>query len=64
LYVNGTQVATFNASGAMAVSTGPLKIGGNAVFGSEWFSGLIDDVRVYDRALPAIEIQGDMTRAP
>ena len=34
------------------------------MFGSEWFSGLIDDVRVYDRALPAIEIQGDMTRAP
>ena len=64
LYVNGTQAATLNASGAMAASTGPLKIGGNAVFGSEWFSGLIDDVRVYDRALPAIEIQGDMTRAP
>jgi glucose/arabinose dehydrogenase/PKD repeat protein len=64
LYVNGTQVSTLNASGAMAVSTGPLKIGGNAVFGSEWFSGLIDDVRVYDRALSTAEIQGDMTRAP
>ena len=63
LYVNGTQAATTALSGAMAVSTGPLKVGGNALW-SEWFAGLIDDVRVYDRALSATEIQGDMTRAP
>jgi hypothetical protein len=59
LYVNGTQVRALSASGAMTVSTGPLKIGGNAIW-SEWFAGLIDDVRVYNRALTAAEIQGDM----
>jgi glucose/arabinose dehydrogenase/PKD repeat protein len=63
LYVNGTQAASLALTGAMAVSTGPLTIGGNGVW-SEWFAGLVDDVRVYDRALTAAEIQGDMTRAP
>src|SRR6185437_9519651 len=39
--------------------TGLLKIGGNAIWG-EWFNGLIDEVRVYNRALSAAEIQVDM----
>ena len=34
----------------MAASTGVLRLGGNGVWG-EWFAGLIDEVRVYDRAL-------------
>src|SRR6185436_9632111 len=37
-------------------------IGGNAVW-PEWFTGLIDEVRVYDRALSATEVQTDMTRS-
>ena len=32
------------ATGSITTSTGPLKIGGNAIWG-EWFSGLIDEVR-------------------
>ena len=39
--------------------TGALRIGGNAIW-AEWFSGLIDEVRVYNRALPAAELQADM----
>ena len=39
------------------------KLGGNAIFGSEWYAGLLDDVRVYNRALSATEIQTDMSRA-
>jgi glucose/arabinose dehydrogenase len=62
LYVNGTQAATRTAGGAMSVSTRPLKIGGNAVWG-EWYAGLLDDVRVYNRALTATEIQTDLGRA-
>ena len=62
LYVNGVLAATLPVSGPMAVSTGPLKIGGNAIFGSEWYAGLIDDVRVYDRPLSPAEIQTDMSR--
>ena len=39
-----------------------LRIGGNNIWG-EWFSGLIDEVRIYERALTAAEIQTDSTRA-
>ena len=46
----------------MGNSTGALKIGGNAIWG-EWFKGLIDDVRVYNRPLSAVEIQDDSSRA-
>ena len=37
----------------------PLRIGGNAIWG-EYFQGQIDEVRVYNRAALAIEIQTDM----
>ena len=62
LYVNSTQVSSRAISGAMAVSSGALRIGGNAVWG-EHFNGLIDEVRVYERALSAAEIQADRDRA-
>ena len=42
------------------MSTAPLRIGGNSIWG-EYFSGLIDEVRVYNRALTAAEVQADMT---
>jgi hypothetical protein len=60
LYVNGTLAATTTQTGAMATSTNPLRIGGNTIW-TEWFAGLIDEVRVYNRALSATEIQSDMT---
>jgi hypothetical protein len=59
LYVNGTQVASVAASGAITTTAGSLRIGGNNIW-SEWFAGVIDDVRVYNRALTATEIQTDM----
>ena len=59
LYVNGVQVSSRPVSGAVAGSTSPLRIGGNTVWG-EYFAGLIDEVRIYNRALPASEIQADM----
>jgi hypothetical protein len=60
LYVNGAQVRSLAAGGSISVSTGQLKLGGNAIW-SEWFAGLMDDVRIYSRALTAAEIAGDMT---
>jgi hypothetical protein len=61
LYVNGVQAGSLPFAGSMPASTGPLRLGGNAVWGDgEWFAGLIDEVRVYDRALSASEIQQDM----
>jgi hypothetical protein len=60
LYVNGTLVATKAASGSIAVTANPLRFGGNAIWG-EWFSGALDDLRVYNRALTGGEIATDMS---
>ena len=62
LYVNGVQVASTAVTGTLINSTGALRIGGNTVWG-EYFSGLIDEVRVYERALSAAEIAADKDRA-
>ena len=59
LYVNGDQVSSAPLTGSIAVSSGPLRIGGNAIWG-EFFHGLIDEVRVYNQALAPSEIQADM----
>src|ERR1700754_2106036 len=61
LYVGGRLVSSRAAAGGLSVSGGALRIGGNAVWG-EYFKGLIDEVRVYNRALSASEIGADMTR--
>jgi hypothetical protein len=62
LYVNGRPVLRIAATGALAASRGPLRIGGNSVWG-EWFRGRIDEVRIYDRALSPSEILADRHRA-
>ena len=62
LFVNGTQVATEAAAGSIATSTGALRIGGNGI-SPEWYAGLVDEVRLYNRALTATEIQADMNRS-
>ena len=59
LFVNGVQAGSLAFSGSMAASTGLLRLGGNSIWG-EWFAGLVDEVRVYNRALSASEIQQDM----
>jgi hypothetical protein len=59
LYVDGSLVSTAAVSGSIEPSSGPLRIGGNSVW-DEWFAGLIDEVRVYNRALSQSEIQTDM----
>jgi glucose/arabinose dehydrogenase/PKD repeat protein len=61
-FVNGAQAATMAITGSIATSASPLRIGGNTVW-TEWFSGLIDDVRVYNRALTQTQIQSDMNTA-
>ena len=59
LYVNGVQVASRAQTGAIATSSGALTIGGDALYGQH-FSGRIDEVRIYNSALSASEIQTDM----
>jgi RHS repeat-associated protein len=58
-YVNGVIAGTNTGNGPIIPSSGPLRIGGNSIWG-EWFDGLVDDVRIYRRALTAAEIQTDM----
>ena len=59
LFVNGTQVATTPQTGPLQTTTTPLRIGGNVPY-TEFFLGRIDDVRIYNRAQAATEIQSDM----
>jgi hypothetical protein len=60
LYVNGELVDTGSASDVKAGGGGPLTIGGNEAFeAGEYFSGKIDEVRVYSRALDAGEVAAD-----
>jgi glucose/arabinose dehydrogenase len=60
LYVNGTQVASQSRTGNLQVTGTPLRIGGNT-YGTEFFPGRLDEVRVYNRALSQSEIQTDMS---
>jgi hypothetical protein len=60
LYLNGSQVGSIAVSGSIPVSNGVLHIGGDSVWG-EWFAGLIDNIRIYNRALSVSEIQTDMS---
>ena len=62
LYVNGTQVSSTAHTGSIATSTNPLQIGGDSIYG-QYFAGLIDNVRVYNVALTAAQIQSDEAAA-
>jgi hypothetical protein len=59
LYVNGVQVNSRAQTGAIAISTNALQFGGDSIYG-QYFQGTIDEIRIYNRALSATEIQGDM----
>src|SRR5262249_19679228 len=59
LYVGGNQVASRSQTGSIPASSYPLTLGGDPVY-SQFWAGSIDEVRVYNRALSAAEIQADM----
>jgi hypothetical protein len=61
-FVNGAAVGSLQVEGDLATGSGPLSFGANHVWG-EQFRGLIDEVRVYNRALSTAEIGTDMTRS-
>lgn len=60
-YVNGQLVGSKATSASIDVTNGVLRIGGDSVWPGELFPGVIDEVRIYNRALSATEIQTDMT---
>jgi len=57
LYINGSLVST--VAGAHTTSNNPLEFGRWSA-GTEYWNGLIDEVRLYSRALSQAEIQTDM----
>jgi hypothetical protein len=59
LFVNGTQVSSRATTGTIQTTASPLWLGGNQPYG-EYFEGVIDDLRIYNRALGESEIQADM----
>lgn len=63
IYVNGALATVAQSlTGTIQTSTGALRIGGNSIWG-EYFQGLIDEVRIYNRALSSAEIVTDMNTA-
>lgn len=61
LYVNGVQVGSRAQIGTLDVSANPLRIGGNSVWTGQFFQGIIDEVRIYNRALSQAEIESVST---
>jgi hypothetical protein len=54
LFADGTQVSEVTATGAGDISTGNLLVIG--LLGTAFFNGVIDDIRIYNRALSSSEI--------
>jgi ECF sigma factor/Concanavalin A-like lectin/glucanases superfamily len=52
--------ASAAANGAIDTGSGALRIGNNSIFSNEGFVGMIDEVRIYNRALSATDILNDM----
>jgi hypothetical protein len=59
LYENGVLVSSSVQSGNILTSSNALQIGGDSIFG-QYFAGGIDEVRIYNVALTAAQIQADM----
>ena len=59
LPINGVLAASRARTGSIGVSSFPLTIGADTLHGS-YYNGVIDEVRIYNRALAASEIQTDM----
>src|SRR5207249_562493 len=56
IYVNGELKASVDAVGQMEITSYPLYIGADYNSPGGYFTGKIDDVRIYNRALSAAEI--------
>src|SRR3989338_2464400 len=56
-YINGTQSGTdLSVTGSGSPGAGSIKVGGYPAFGDEYFTRLIDEVGIWERALSATEI--------
>ena len=63
-YINGVAVGTKNFTGTILTSAGfPMRFGKycDTVHGTRYWTGMIDEVRVWDRALTASELLANMS---
>ncbi len=59
IYVNGVEAGKLlKVPGSIVQSNGVLSIGGDPRFG-ELFKGVVDDVKIFNRVLPAVDIAAD-----
>lgn len=61
IFIDGVEDPnTNNRSESLMTNADPLQIGGDQAFATREFDGLIDEVRIYERALSLAEINADM----
>jgi len=58
IYIDGREDARVASTGQIALSTNPLWIGNNSGSTARQLGGLVDDVRIYSRALSEAEVAG------
>jgi glucose/arabinose dehydrogenase/chitodextrinase len=61
-YVNGALVSTGNLSATITARGNPLRVGSDAST-EQFYKGLLDNVRVYNRALSSADVSADMNAA-
>jgi hypothetical protein len=65
IYVNGVPTGEIGQSGSIQIGAQPLLMGAHAAsWDRNWLEGAIDEVRIFNRALTAQEIQQYMYLAP
>jgi hypothetical protein len=62
-FLDGREVGSVPKPGSITTTAGVLRLGANLAYGGEYYQGLMDDVRLYDRALSGVEILLDQDRA-
>ncbi|MFH1229262.1 MAG: LamG-like jellyroll fold domain-containing protein [Candidatus Aenigmatarchaeota archaeon] len=62
-YANGALVSTVSISGSIATTADNLRIGARTAF-SQYFNGMMDEVKVWDKALSASEVQSEYGGIP
>lgn len=61
IYIDGVLAGSQPFAGSIAVNNQPLTIGGHPGFANEYFSGTLDESRIWNRALTPCEINNNLT---
>ncbi len=61
VYIDGVMYGSLNFAGSIAVNNNDLTISGQTGYTTEYFSGKVDDVRIWNKALTQCEISANMS---